>query len=27
MECLAIIGWLLADFLSQAAGLAPRTVM
>jgi len=27
MECLAIIGWLLSDFLSQAAGLAPRTVM
>jgi hypothetical protein len=27
MECLAIIGWLLADFLAQAAGLGERTVM
>jgi hypothetical protein len=27
MECLAIIGWLLADTLAQKAGLAGRTVM
>lgn len=27
MECLAIIGWLLADFLIQEAGLGQRTVM
>jgi hypothetical protein len=27
MECLAIIGWLLADSLAQAAGLKERTVM
>ena len=27
MECLAIIGWLLADCLAQEAGLGPRTVM
>ena len=27
MECLAIIGWLLADSLAQAAGLGERTVM
>ena len=27
MECLAIIGWLLADTLAQSAGLAGRTVM
>lgn len=27
MECLAIIGWLLADSLAQEAGLAGRTVM
>lgn len=27
MECLAIIGWLLADFLAQTAGLGERTVM
>ena len=27
MECLAIIGWLLADALAQKAGLAGRTVM
>jgi len=27
MECLAIIGWLLADSLAQAAGLGTRSVM
>jgi hypothetical protein len=27
MECLAIIGWLLADSLAQAAGLGERSVM
>jgi hypothetical protein len=27
MECLAIIGWLLADFLARVAGLGKRTVM
>jgi hypothetical protein len=27
MECLAIIGWLLADTLAEKAGLAGRTVM
>ena len=27
MECLAIMGWLLADTLAQTAGLADRTVM
>jgi hypothetical protein len=27
MECLAILGWLLADFLGQEAGLAKRSVM
>jgi hypothetical protein len=27
MECLAIIGWLLADSLTQAAGLGERSVM
>jgi hypothetical protein len=27
MECLAIIGWLLADSLAQVAGLKERTVM
>ena len=27
MECLAIIGWLLADALAEKAGLAGRTVM
>ncbi len=27
MECLAILGWLLADFLIQEAGLGQRTVM
>jgi hypothetical protein len=27
MECLAIIGWLLADNLAQAAGLGTRSVM
>lgn len=27
MECLAIIGWLLADVLGQKAGLAQRSVM
>ena len=27
MECLAIIGWLLADTLAQKAGLSGRTVM
>jgi hypothetical protein len=27
MECLAIIGWLLADILGQEAGLAQRSVM